>query len=100
MGLCGARGAGAERVAGFMANTNTFHVLRDASRLQSFCLGVRAGPTRETPVARDLRFISAAMRMIVWIARSLKNRPSPPSTSTLPESPPMASKIDWVKFSR
>ena len=47
---CWARGAGAERVAGFMANTNTFHVLRDASRLQSFCLGGRAGPTRETPV--------------------------------------------------
>lgn len=36
---CWAWGPGSERVDGSMANTNTFHALRDASLLQTFCLG-------------------------------------------------------------
>ena len=36
---CWAWGPGSERVAGSMANTNTFHVLRDAALLKSYCLG-------------------------------------------------------------
>lgn len=47
---CWAWGAGGERVGGFMANTNTYHVLRNAALLQSVFLGGREGPKRETPV--------------------------------------------------
>ena len=36
---CWAWGPGSERVVGSMANTNTYHALRDAALLQSYCLG-------------------------------------------------------------
>ena len=38
---CWAWGPGSERVGGAMANTNTYHVLQDASLLQTFGLGVQ-----------------------------------------------------------
>ena len=39
---CWAWGPGSERVGGAMANTNTFHALRDASLLRTFGLGAQA----------------------------------------------------------
>ena len=39
---CWAWGAGSERVGGSMANTNTYHVLRDASLLRTVGLGTQA----------------------------------------------------------
>lgn len=38
---CWAWGPGSERVGGAMANTNTFHALRDAALLQTYCLGIQ-----------------------------------------------------------
>ena len=48
--------------------------------------------TRAAPFA-------AAIRRITCAARSLKYRPSPPSTKVFPAAP-TTSKIDWTKFSR
>ncbi len=48
---CWAWGPGSERVDGSMANTNTFHALRDAALLQTFYLGVQVDENgRHTPI--------------------------------------------------
>jgi hypothetical protein len=35
---------------------------------------------------------------MIWIARLLKKRPSPPMVSVFPATPPVALKMDWTKF--
>lgn len=52
-------GVGSERVSGLMANTNTYHVLRDAALLQTFALappsdGSPGGPSRWAAAPGDV----------------------------------------------
>lgn len=67
---CWARGPGSERVRGFMANTNMFHVLRDAALLQSFCLGPppdgpAGGPPRWAAAPGDVFRVEYSDQMVL-----------------------------------
>lgn len=63
-------GPGSERVSGFMANTDTFHVLRDAGLLQTFVLapppdGPQNGPPRWAAAPGDVFRIEYADQLEV-----------------------------------
>ena len=66
-------------------------------RMRWEAAGVESSPP--WPTMTFARPLPAAIFSARWMASRLKKRPSPPMTSVLPARPPLASRIDWMKFS-